>query len=728
MSFFQEDVETVWVTSNSLVNPEDFPNAIKEAILYAIFNNEPLSNHILAANIGGFQNSIEKLFQYGKLGDDTNGAKGYYLGLPEGTVWYGVTKDAEIKKILEDLVGEPVTMISVNLKALNHEFYALHYIQSRYYWNYDAPGIVYSTRPYDIFQIVSTELIDSNIRILTRAMSTSVVDGSSEEFTINISMPSSDGPWYQFSYRLTSEPSYYVRYGVYDITLNAFPSLNPDSDVLNKEYYPISPIRVDHVNTDDWAKFGGGIEKSYDTASKMTKKIGVNLDELIEAVSSPENTENLDDISDAYFIFGIDVYTKEQASIEYLYEFFKEMDSRYDTSQAKYFASVGFIPGVGFINPSEADTTIIITKDSLYETQFEYNYTHVGIGQGVIAPVGEFLMTPFVYPVYVISNGDLILGDGDLNNNFHNYYYIQSFLKIYKQINDTQYIEVRVDGLIQYSHVRITGSYVLSQLTYDSEEINKGAFFIPVNRTIVRSFSGTKENLIMYDAMRVVVYSVHVESLKWYASSGFRVLINIVSILVGGYYFGKALVLAVGSLTGAAATAAMMTFVGKLVITAFILDYTVNWILENIGGDLGLALAIGISIAVGMASGTLTSTNMLTSAMKVVGAVSNAFTKQQEIEMLEMHEEYSEFLGIYDERMDSIEDLREQLEGFGPLANPLMMISKSPSFNLDQTPEQFYAQKLQQNPGAITLRYPELYYAQALKLPEMGYDNTLPPL
>jgi len=165
-------------------------------------------------------------------------------------------------------------------------------------------------------------------------------------------------------------------------------------------------------------------------------------------------------------------------------------------------------------------------------------------------------------------------------------------------------------------------------------------------------------------------------------------------------------------------------------ITAFVLDYAVEWVLENVGGELGLILAAAVAVGGAYAIGGIGGANSTFAGtlMKVVSTIAKVVNTYNQIGMEALNEDYEDFMDTYDEKMEAIEEASDMLEGFGPLDNPLMFIAEKPFFDANQTPEQYYKQKLEQNPGVISLLYPSIYHKQALTLPELGYDNTLPAL
>lgn len=707
MGFFTETVTTTWVSGSPLVDMNDVVNPITEAIMYAVYNKESISDHIIAANISGASSNMDDLYAYGLLGTQTNGAEGYRIGLPNGTMYYGDSKEAEIESILTTNFGEPCEVTNVMIGALDLDMFGLDKTTNMSSWDFENQILYFNGY---VYYYDNTRMVDGvpNLAEITYVSESSLIEP--REITRRFSTPTGLVV-YNIIWRKVSEPSNYVRYAIYDPSTHVYPSLDLDQETGESgqsEYYPIIPIRIDTRNLDLWNAQGGVYSEIYETSVIALEMINLKMDDLIDAIMDVEDPDDLEDISDVFFIFGVSIYTQEQDSIDYLFQYFNTLYNRGGITEEMYLDSKGTIT-----EPSEARVNSILTEDLVYETILEYNFIRKTVVQGSIGSRGSYTISHHRIPTTHAQN-DFIIPEGDLNPDYYLYIYLNSYVLIRYQETDTSYTEIMVHGLVTSTYVQLSDTYCNAEISENLEVQAQGKLFIPLNKAVMDTYSAAKSTMIMYDSMMLVVYSIHEESLKWYQSTNFTRILNGISVYFGMYSFGKVLAAAVGSLVGAAASAVIMTFVGKLVIQAFILDYAVNWILENVDGDLGLILAIALSVYSMYAFGKAGSGSVVDQIFKVGSSVVNAYSTQQKTEMAELLGEYNKQVESYKSEMEGINEAMDELSSQLNIFNPMMFISESPYFDSNESADEFYARTLNQNIGSGMVDY---YFDASLSLP-----------
>ncbi|RLC96041.1 MAG: hypothetical protein DRI46_14235 [Chloroflexi bacterium] len=716
---------------------QEYPDPIREAILYAILNQESISDHIIAANMSGFQKDVDAFWQFAELGEDTNGSEGYMYGLPEGIQNYRIPKYSELEEIISDIVDEPVTVVSAKLALPGLKFFIYDYLQKKTNWTFLTNLLDYGEHFDNSPELETWEYTGYIVNPDTNLIEIKIeaVDYEDRNPPPPIIMYMAVPPtrlWYQAIYVLDSTTSDDYVYVTYDPSTGVIPELDLDPDIeLKSEFFPVVVLRVDHLDIDRHRA-----DESYDAFNiyhstvELLAKLAIDLDEMMDAIrEAPE--DDLDDLAYAFFMFGLNIYTEEKNSIAYLANFFNDLRLRGGVTKEAYEASMGTYdsPKHPQGNLFQVQETGMITDEEVwFDTVLSYNYITTETKQGTKGPVGAYDKKIYVIPNTQI-NRTADPNDPD-SMEIDVFVYVNSYIRFRYQETATTYIELIVHGLTQ-SFIIQNLHRVGNELTDSSEEIKNSAFFIPVSRTILKRFSGTEESLILYDAMQIVVYAIHEEKLEWYETSAFMTAVTVVAMMVGGYYFGANYSLALANAgiaaTSAASGAIAMKYVGSLIVSALLVDYAVEWILETIGGDLGIIVAATFAIvAAAMAPGSGFNTGTFAeNLMKVVTIITKVVRTSINLEMDGMKDDYQDWLEMYETRMDAFDEANEILSDRYDLMNPLMLITEDTFFDPNQSPDEYYNTKTDTNPGVKALDFPRLYVMDALRLPEMGYDGTI---
>lgn len=720
MGFFSETVVSSWVTGTRIADPDNLNNPMAEAILKAVLNNEDIPKNMLAVLLDGDANHLEEYYQMGLLGSETNGDEGYRLGLPEGTLEYVANNNDAIKEVLESNLGESINVQHVMLAPTSLEFYGKYLTSYFAGYSFSTATVHFGSNTTDRYYLDSVEpyVVPGYSEDLIELIYKPTIDILDDKADVRkyYSTPN-ENIVYQVTWNYINEPIQYRHYDLYDPANGTYPELDITETTGNmlgrSDYYPIVPIRLGKENMVDWAKQGGFYEEIYTTSVEILDTLNLSMVELTDAVMSVEDPDDLEDISDVFFLFGVPIYTEQEASIKYLMQYFSELHASGGITREMYYESMGS----GFEH-YEAKVNIIETKDALYENTLQYNYITNNVISGSIGSKGTFTNETYLYSNDIASNGFLD-GDGELNTDYYYYIYHNSYIALREQITDGSYREIIVHGVVMINHINESDATLQVELAMSSEKRDMNDFYIPLNRRIFNNMSGDEARIVMYEAMILVTYSVHEEALKWYQSTNFTRILMAVATYFGVQSIASAIVAIVAQ---AATTAVLLALLAKMLVKALLVKWAINWLIEEIGGTLGLVLASMLSIYAMYVSGAKFNLEGILGGIK---AVATNYNTQQQVEMKEIMEEYGEFIEEYEDDMAIFEKAEEMLGGGINSINPLMFMNKKPYFNPNQSADEFYNDALTQNIGGTLLELPDYYFDLALTLPELKYDGEL---
>lgn len=737
--FDDEEIFHAEVITAKLFEEEVDP--IKNAVATAIFTGGDQHNFIMAAHYNSLTLLLNRYLAYAR------DLEKYPPGLPTSKVLALAIADELIQPIIEAEVGEPVVIVSA--RAGNRQLlYSIYvYLQDNYNWNfYDnvatITGTDYNYIDYEIEKYIHT--IITNDGPIYEVRETGYVFLNFKATAGNTTYQEKwyfglyhEDLWLHVEYTIVSEdqgnqfrPHYWMYNSSTDTT---YPELNEEELTqiieIPSEYYPIItlmregdfvPAKIEDPN-DATLEIDN---PEYLASDGLLSKIHLGMEDLIDAISGEdlpeEDKPDLDNLDDINFLFGVNVYTEVEASIEYLY-YFLEMLSEYSiigyTAYQDSLNSLtnGEYPAVNYYEISEDDFNIAL----------QYNY--MVINKDVINE-GDPLTQKFTKTITI--NPRIVwkydtTGDGGI---YPDLVIDSSRLSIKKRTGTNTYDEYIIVGPVMRTKVRALGEskkiYRYLRDVDNTEDRYLQGFFFPVSFTIANKLTIIHKDIMIYDSMMLAIYAADIEVVKWYQTGIFKILLQIVvivAVVILTLTFGP------GSLT------LMNVVVNSLLamVTSFAVSIALDLLVEAIGGKLAtilVILVILIKAYTGNFAGfaDLPFAEQLLKATQLIVDITNTYTK---ISVLALQDEVEEFLKDVEDRQDEIDAANDMLAADTDSGiDPLYVIQSIAMMSAYENPADFYERTIHiGNPGVLSLDAIETYADNKLRLPEFDPTSKLLP-
>ena len=449
---------------------------------------------------------------------------------------------------------------------------------------------------------------------------------------------------------------------------------NYDWGISNSPFYdvnflPIIPTRLNKEFVGETYYFD-----TYAKASAALKKINIDLNYMNELIA---DSDDIDLIDDSFLLFAVNIFSEKQASIKYLMKFF---EGAAEITEENVIPD-GTLGVVGTLINAFGGEIRIKTGD------FDMSIRTKGLEKSFIAG-GTLSNAPALYDSY-IQDGNLIFEEAVIDPPGKN---------IIKVFTPKFYASIRLRG----------STYKVHRIDLNADEDERKAFVIPISREYMdQHLTSLEREELLYDSFHFYFNAIKKEHTSFFEEVLVFVLL-VVSVVISVITMMPMIAAAVSA--GVAATGILIL---KLMIYKIIVDYAVEWIFENIENPvIATILAMIVTIAVGdvMGFSDFGAMNLADRVVMLVTKLTDTISSYTEYEYNKMLEEYGEFEKAYTERIDDLQQLREEM-GLDPGSLPLV-IANSMSRNLFdpyESPDDFFNRTLMSNPGVVTLDSIENY-------------------
>jgi hypothetical protein len=694
---FSSSYETYVGTSISrFTDGNDFVSSKIKGMISGVNRKEDITEHALENVIAGSGFNARKAYRYG--------GNGYVFGRPSDTIksrngWFSfsssyVVAALAITDYLNSINAQEIYYTKYGVNNYFHKLYTL--LKTGQNFNFDTGELPLLTASkgftvtltkltllinptntsedpdsFDEINFYPTEVKENNTISSLGAEITYTWSNGSTVFTESLILSTN----FEFSVSELEKTMYMAAYkdaaGVlqfFNYELNTgIPALD---NVLNTsydtpgEYLPWLYFRWDNqpsnLNTNTL---------EYLSSKKLAKKIGLNYDEVIEAVHSLEGgrtQEDLNEVKSVMLMYAVPADTKDQVELKYLYRFFE-----------KHYNTIGGLITVKSIEAFNAD--YVPTDDFQHVIVFEDKRFKLTLGMsgiwkrtvlGSIGKVGSCRGLNGSENKTIVYQIDGVTSAYALSYGWHTYAY---------QISETEYVEYHVVGL--KNRYFVEGIYnAVSGYTEDIED-PKDILYIPVDFSLVKGMPIFEEEELMYKSLQIVANSLVVVKVKWYQQEFWGILFKVIGfvLLVMGFVNGfRAFMVA------AAATTITISLLIEFLFE-FLFKYIINTIVATVfvsvvGKDLAFLAAILATIYGGAKSFGFTApyaTDLLKYANAVFTEVGKSFGK----EFAELQSEYTNFIEEAEKEIDEISNLLENFD------NPNL---KYAQIILGETPTEYY--------------------------------------
>lgn len=717
---------------------EDNADPIRKATASAILSGGDIHNYHMIAHINGYALNVKRFLKY----VENNHAP----GLPTGTLFKNSIDFALVKAAIEAEL-QPSNSYTVEVQSasfydLDLAYYAYYMMQSLgwptwtqqsnlliingHFFNYvgwgdnstssGIPGV--PDFPPTILYLYLKDASSGEVISLPLAYPTI---GVSVHATYKII----DNPSNKPGLNLGTRYWVYTPDGTYSDIDDAIENTTPYGEL----FYPIIPIRIDGRMLSEKKH-----KDLYTTSARALKKLYLKMEDLQDALEGKnledeDEKPDMDDLDDAWLIFGLDIYTTIPESIEYLYRFFTGLHAMTPATKSAYEGSkVNILSGIDPI------LSFYRITEGQFNMRFQYNYTEEKPNQsGNLSEKYESVVTYLDPRIYIYGMGDpdptlmrvMVLHKSYITLKKQNY-------DGQKQPNGT-HDEIIIHGPVHISYVNASGhrrevTHVIEEKFIDNPaQAGSSGFYLPVSHvTLHEIHSPVDREIVLYDAMMLSVYAAHIEKLKWYQTGIFRIVLQIVMIVI-------AVVLAMnfGPAGLSLATAFMEAMIYMIIVT--MVSIAVELLVQEVGGTLGTILAIVLIITMvyfgkirfnlDTFKGLPWFEQLWKASQIFVEIGSKAMDVYVSSETMAIEEGYAELLQETEEKQAELDEAWNLLGPEGSPYDPLYVTQNTTMMNPNESPTDFYDRVLNiGNIVEISLDQCEDFVANALKLPEP--DNS----
>lgn len=404
-------------------------------------------------------------------------------------------------------------------------------------------------------------------------------------------------------------------------------------------------------------------------ATRIMKLLKVDPETIIDAIST---NDDLDKIDDVYLTFLADMYSKEEATIEYLMHFFTEHKN--------------------FINSESPNREVAFTSQ---DYSYRLSSKEIGVHNDLLATIPEAEV-------------------GKYSSFIDNTTMIYTYNKSTTRKNTVTVHKPRGLGHVRYTADNRTKS---AKVELSSDPDKQSGLFVPISIHLAREkMSIWRRDRLYNDGMQLYINAIDKQHLEWFETEEFIFIAGAILIALS---VGQLAPVVAGAVT--AGVYATFILVLKFVIFSIVAEYVNEWIYEHIDSPiLAQILSFIVTIALGEVVG-ITDIGSMGFADKLIFSVtklSGVMEGYTQYEMAALYEEYGEFKAAYDKEMELIEDLNEDLGGIDGLTDYLAYSLFKEAKASGETPEEYYNRSLTANPGVVSLAMIEHFYDAALTLPK----------
>lgn len=675
---------------------EDLPNLNQQAVMSAVLGRRSIPNSILMASLQGPKRSIQQMIGYAKSGN-------YAYGMPTvtSTVNLPINADEGWMTYLPSLHPDEEEIETTT------ETNSLDPTPDPTPWETSEEEIVTETKEEHSYIVVINDFGQSGLNhwvdyntlkhtVMTVTETTTVTTTTYEEPPATPPNPPTVTSTSNTTITVIEEDTTEGPFSeTYAETTGTIPALASGTSVpLGEEVLPIIPIRINKV---DYESDGSGLVQHEDI-KRMLGKIKMDAQDMIDGIK--ENPDE-GDIDDAFIGFATGITETEEWALAGLSETFALFHSYTPTSEADFIA--------------DGSRQSIVIEEADFNNTLSFNFIRVEMLNGSPGYTSNYtdgvpsyttVPNPYYDPLDPESEDTVRTLTGSSNE--------WVFTKPVPQ-STTQYIEVTVQGLTSTHSVEVPGfGFKTVEFKGNEEEL-----VVPLIKPVISAVPNRLVNDLIYGSARMFIYAYQIIKLKWYQSGIFKAILGVIAIALAVFTYGATLVTAFG-----AGTLAGIITIAEIIAIGMLVDYAVQWLVEEVGGPLALILGVLLSTVTGNFS-TMTFTmntswySLFTSAVRVYGSYVTA-------QINEINDQQAAFDKEYEGRLESIEAATELLD-WGTSVDLISVIDyrSLPNTSISEEPQQFY------NRTSRILDMPTIsngmitnYYDAQLELPSV--DSYLP--
>ena len=445
-----------------------------------------------------------------------------------------------------------------------------------------------------------------------------------------------------------------------------------------------------------WNHISEGLDKNtvaYTNGKKLAKKIGIDYDDVIEAVhkiDANRTQADLNQIRSVFLTYALPADATDQVELKYLFKHFKDwygvIDGTVTTESLEDFNTN--------YQPSDSNEHVLVIEDKRLKITIGMQGIWKRTVTGVFDSVGKYgtLKGKMLVDIYV---------EGGINTVSRFPWHVYRY-----QTSETMYEEYHVVGLETKYYVE-GDHHSASGYTKDVEDA-KDILYVPINYSLIDQFTLFEQEELMYKSMQIVANSLVVVKVKWYQRSGWGTLFKIAAIVAAFYGFTQGL-----ALLSALATIATVSIAWALeLVFAYLVDYLTSVIaiklfVKAAGEEIAFLTAIVLAATGYIQGGGFKSpfaTQMLQYSNSIFTEMNASFMR----EIGSLKDDYNSFIT---EAKTEFKEISDELKKF---ENPNKNLT---THLLNSTPTEFLNKTHIGNIGTKVLDVTRNYVDISLRLP-----------
>lgn len=706
-----------------------------------------------------YSQKVDKYYKYGVQHHSdsipTNFTETYTLLEPVEDISYN-DPHPDIQTIIEDLIGEPITIQWYYFGRPNLTLVANNFFVKSPLFKIHGRNVV--TNSVVKFVDVTTntvyfperhKLIGSTLTIFARKTIWFEPPGPNPEDSRWVKI----GPEVSFITDLATSPDPIEAFDILHQVVYSTNSTNDfgawfynEVDNLHPTIHGSAPVPDDEGGSYPFTmliengKFvsKGEMGPEYKAETEgILKTIDLDLDQVMTSLEDPSDPDALKDVKDAFLLYAINIDNDTDGTLQYMYEHFRQYytvnnrqnDNLHENWSDNYLtdpSTNNYLSAMHFYNNR--------VKFDMYLRWVRLTIKTGNVESSFPTPPNTELaqLHPFVSEIDANNTGNtkkvngvtigkitkqVIIGTEYATTEIQPYPVNDHMLILRKQLTETTYVEMVIMGLSHFTHITgfsttggSTKGFVLSINTL--EHLENGKMFMPLSFDIMNQFNPILRSTIFYESLTIALHLFSRIKLPWYTNPALWIIIRIILIIIT---WGSSELWVEGVI--AVIQAIAINYAIQVIVTEILM-----LLVDAIGGKAALiiaAIAATYALLRGGSSSTdglfslLNADQLLQSATLLVHSV-NETTKEDFLTLEHDFETHQDFVG---DQKEILEDM-QALISKGVTLDLATSITRQPLMDLYEKPRDFYNRSIHlTNPGVLSLDTIDSYVKNLLVLP-----------
>lgn len=449
----------------------------------------------------------------------------------------------------------------------------------------------------------------------------------------------------------------------------------------------------------------------YDSSVALLKKLGMSYEDLSEKV---RENPSYGALAQGAMIMGASLNATDQASLEYLSLFFKELHNRVpDVYPTLSHLAHGQTVADDFLNPDDE------IRIEFFDTDFKMTLRALAVGRhyrpGIKCAVGDYTQTTNTINV-IMQEANADDGVDEISKDL-------TFQRIYHQVSVGMYEEVVVvNASIGYDIIVAKG-----QATHFDPTQTEA--LIPLDYEICRQMEFKRRRILYSRSLTLIFNAYDKQDREWYETGAFASVLKIVAITLLILSWGSSSQLSLALFTTAAGLALVAKFILYQLVVGYIIQAGLVYIGKALGPEWAALFAVAAALYVGAKAMngnaiTIDAKNLWSiqslSAQTLLSSTTGLFAGAEAAlaeDFEELAEDQAEFKAYADELQAELDEYTSAKEDKKPHLDPYLFILNGHHTLMGESPDAYQARTMGSlDPGELSLQIIENYAEHSLTL------------